>query len=63
MIDHPEESAPCLYCGKTYPLGAERCPHCRAPTHARPHSRIRRFRWFFVLLAVACLILVFWLPR
>lgn len=53
----------CLYCGKTYPPGAERCPHCQAPAHVRPQARLRRFRWLVIALAVLCLILILWLPR
>lgn len=57
------EQIRCLYCGKRYALGAESCPHCQAPAHQRPRERFRRFRWFVALLALACLILILWLPR
>lgn len=53
----------CLYCGGIYPLGADRCPQCQAPTHHRPRARLRQFRWFVALLALLCLILILWLPR
>ena len=53
----------CLYCGKNYPLGAEQCPHCAAPAHRRPQRRLRRFRWLVIAIAVACLVLILWLPR
>lgn len=57
------EQVPCIYCGKTYALGADRCPHCQAPAHRRPRQRLRRFQWFVALLALACLVLILWLPR
>ena len=53
----------CLYCGKTYPIGADLCPQCRAPAHIRPQNRLRQFRWFVALLALLCLIMILWLPR
>lgn len=53
----------CLYCGRSYLLGVEQCPHCGAPAHQRPQARVRRFRWLVALLALACLLLILWLPR
>ncbi|MBU1192583.1 MAG: protein DnrP [Gammaproteobacteria bacterium] len=53
----------CLYCGKPYAIGPDQCPHCQAPAHQRPQSKLRQFRWFFILLALFCLAMILWLPR
>ncbi len=63
MAEPKHDEPVCLYCGKAYPLGSERCPHCQAPAHIRPQDRTRRFRIFFVLLVLACAVLILWLPR
>ena len=63
MSDVRTTETRCLYCGKSYPLGIEQCPHCQAPAHRRPQARLRRFRWLVIALALLCLILILWLPR
>jgi len=57
----------CIYCGEHFSDDQPACPHCGAPSHyqrrgERPAVQ-RRFRWFVILLAIACLFFILWLPR
>ena len=63
MTEDQTTQTTCLYCGKRYAASVDRCPHCDAPAHQRPQERLRRFRIFVALLALACLVLILWLPR
>ena len=57
----------CLYCGRKIGDDLDTCPHCGAVSHDqkkgyRAGAR-RRFMLLFLALTLACLFLIFWLPR
>jgi predicted nucleic acid-binding Zn ribbon protein len=57
----------CVNCGERVPRDADICPHCNAvPSFskmARGKDPQRKFKIFFVLLVLFCLIMALWLPR
>ncbi|KGJ88059.1 hypothetical protein [Thalassotalea sp. ND16A] len=61
------ESAPCLYCQTDNEAGLRDCKNCGmplAPSH--PENRKRGLKFFskaFWLIAIFCVIMMFYLPR
>ena len=57
----------CLYCGKSIAEDLAECPHCGAVSHYQKRGyRLgdrKRFVLFFVIVVLASLFFVFWLPR
>jgi len=69
MVDQGKTVAQvsCLYCGRKIADDLATCPHCGAVSHDQKKGYRAGARWRFMLLfialAIACLFLIFWLPR
>ena len=54
----------CLYCGRKIGDDLDTCPHCGAVSHDQKKGyRAGARRLLFLALTLACLFLIFWLPR